>query len=448
MKNQLVSIIIRTKNEERWIASCLNAIYEQDYKNFEIIIVDNESEDNTLKIISNYKVAKILKIKNFLPGKALNLGIKKSKGSIIVCLSGHCIPKNNKWLHNLISPIKNKNVAGVYGKQEPLSFSSPLDKRDLLITFGLDKKVQKKDGFFHNANSAIKKKIWEKYKFDEKVKNIEDRLWGNIVIKNKFYLIYEPSSVVYHYHGIHHDMNLDRAQSIINIIEDIDKKKKFDFKKPIHKLKICCIVPSRGDPIKLKESYIIDHTFKSILECKYVKKIFLATDSLKTINIAKKYKKIIPFLRPSYLSKDYIDLNSVIKFTINKNKELLNYDLIVIMDETYPIRPKNIIDKMLKEMIRKKNDSAIAIKKEARNILLKNKNKIEKFNHLMPSNLKDSFGLISLYGLCCISTPNLILETRILGKNPNYFEIKDNIYSNQIKTKEEFNKIFSLLKKL
>ena len=74
----------------------------------------------------------------------------------------------------------------------------------------------------------------------------------------------------------------------------------------------------------------------------------------------------------------------------------MNYDLIVIMDETYPIRPKNIIDKMLKEMIRKKNDSAIAIKKETRNILLKNKNKIEKFNHLMPSNLKDSFGLISL----------------------------------------------------
>ena len=45
-----------------------------------------------------------------------------------------------------------------------------------------------KDSFFHNASSAIKKKIWEKYKFDEKVKNIEDRLWGNIVIKNKFHL--------------------------------------------------------------------------------------------------------------------------------------------------------------------------------------------------------------------------------------------------------------------
>ena len=47
MKNQLISIIIRTKKyEERWIASCLNAIYEQDYKNFEIIIVDNDQKDS------------------------------------------------------------------------------------------------------------------------------------------------------------------------------------------------------------------------------------------------------------------------------------------------------------------------------------------------------------------------------------------------------------------
>ena len=65
MKNQLVSIIIRTKNEERWIASCLNAIYEQDYKNFEIIIVDNESKDNTLKIIVIIKLQKYLKNQKF-----------------------------------------------------------------------------------------------------------------------------------------------------------------------------------------------------------------------------------------------------------------------------------------------------------------------------------------------------------------------------------------------
>lgn len=53
-------------------------------------------------------------------------------------------------------------VAGVYGRQEPMSFSSDLDKRDLLITFGLDRRVQMKDSFFHNANSMIRREIYRK----------------------------------------------------------------------------------------------------------------------------------------------------------------------------------------------------------------------------------------------------------------------------------------------
>jgi len=43
------SIIIRTKNEEKWISICLNAIFKQDYKNFEVIIVDNCSTDKTVE---------------------------------------------------------------------------------------------------------------------------------------------------------------------------------------------------------------------------------------------------------------------------------------------------------------------------------------------------------------------------------------------------------------
>jgi glycosyltransferase involved in cell wall biosynthesis len=49
----LVSIVIRTKNEEKWLPYCIEAIRTQTYTNFEIIIVDNESTDNTLDIISH-----------------------------------------------------------------------------------------------------------------------------------------------------------------------------------------------------------------------------------------------------------------------------------------------------------------------------------------------------------------------------------------------------------
>ena len=47
--SSLISIVVRTKNEERWITQCLNAVFSQDYKDFEVIIVDNESNDSTIK---------------------------------------------------------------------------------------------------------------------------------------------------------------------------------------------------------------------------------------------------------------------------------------------------------------------------------------------------------------------------------------------------------------
>ena len=65
MKSKKVSIIIRTKNEERWIGRCLESIFKQNYKNFEVIIVDNESTDKTLEklnfISKKHKSIKILK---------------------------------------------------------------------------------------------------------------------------------------------------------------------------------------------------------------------------------------------------------------------------------------------------------------------------------------------------------------------------------------------------
>ena len=83
-----VSIIIRTKNEERWIDFCLKKVFDQKEINFEVIILDNNSKDKTVQKAGKFPV-KIYKIKKFLPGKALNYGISKSKGK---CL-GHLFKK-------------------------------------------------------------------------------------------------------------------------------------------------------------------------------------------------------------------------------------------------------------------------------------------------------------------------------------------------------------------
>ena len=53
-----ISIIIRTKNEEDWISHCLEMIYNQDFQDFEVILVDNNSSDHTIDIAKRYPLSK------------------------------------------------------------------------------------------------------------------------------------------------------------------------------------------------------------------------------------------------------------------------------------------------------------------------------------------------------------------------------------------------------
>ena len=214
MSKAKASIIIRTKNEDRWIKSCLEKVFTQSYHPFEVILVDNDSKDNTLEIIKEFPVKLVKFNEEFFPGKALNKGIEASNGEFIVCISGHCIPKDNDWLSKLISNFSDDKVAGVYGRQEPLPYSSDLNKRDLWTVFGLDKKIQLKDTFFHNANSVLRRELCEKFKFDEEITNIEDRIWGKKVINEGYKIIYAPEASVYHWHGIHQDSNEERLKML------------------------------------------------------------------------------------------------------------------------------------------------------------------------------------------------------------------------------------------
>eukprot|EP01026_Neomeris_dumetosa_P037162 TRINITY_DN30092_c0_g1_i1.p1 TRINITY_DN30092_c0_g1~~TRINITY_DN30092_c0_g1_i1.p1 ORF type:complete len:113 (+),score=6.45 TRINITY_DN30092_c0_g1_i1:90-428(+) len=87
--NPKVSIIIRTKNEEKWIGSCLDAVFRQSFRDFEVVLVDNSSTDRTVEKAKKYPIT-LVELEEFLPGKAINDGVRASKGEILVILSGHC----------------------------------------------------------------------------------------------------------------------------------------------------------------------------------------------------------------------------------------------------------------------------------------------------------------------------------------------------------------------
>ena len=340
MFNPFVSIIVRTKNEDFWIGKCLNEIFNQRYQNFEVILVDNNSKDKTINIVKkNFPKVKIIiyKSKIFLPGKALNLGIKKSKGHLIAMISGHCIPKNDKWLGTLVKNFKNSSVIACYGRQEPSDISEPNDVRDLTYLFGLDKKVQLKDPFFHNANSMIRKSTWKKKQFDESIKHIEDRLWASSVLKNRKKIVYEPEASVIHFHGVGHHGNLKRVSTISKIL----KTKIFKNKKR----SIICIIPL-NKPIKINGKYLVEKTINDLKKVKKIDKIFISTAD-KNLDNKIKDRKVIVLQRDKDLQKDFLGIEYILSKTYLRHIKKFNPSHVIVAEEIYLNRPKNFFQNII-----------------------------------------------------------------------------------------------------
>ncbi len=433
-QNPLVSIIIRTKNEEKWISSCLRSVFNQTHKNIEVIIVDNLSTDLTVKKAKEFAV-KVITIKDFLPGKSINDGIKVSKGEYIVCLSGHCVPTNENWLINLIKDLKNKKIAGVYGRQQPFSYSSDLDKRDLLTVFGLDKKIQKKDSFFHNANSAFRREIWNKYPFDEKVSNIEDRVWGQQVIDSDYNIIYEPEASVFHWHGIHHDSNLTRANNVVNVLESIKGLVSYPKNESLDKMNITAIIPIKGESFLVNNKTLVEHTVNSIKKSKYVKEIIVSTDSLTTSKLAEKIGAKAPFLRPPELSMGYVDILDVVRFTLDQiEKNNQSPELVVVLQEAYFFRNSNLIDQMIEKLINEGLDTIIAAVEENRGIIVQEEESTHIVNEgFVPKKLKKSKSFIGLVGLGLVSRPMPLRNNSLGSGRFGFYEINDPLASYEIK---------------
>ena len=178
------------------------------------------SLDNTLAIATKHDV-RIIQISDeeFTYGRALNRGIEVAQGDYIALISGHCIPVDNYWLPQLLSNFQDPQVAGVYGKQQPLPDSNDFDKRDLWTTFGLERRIQRKDYFFHNANSMIKKSSWDEVRFHDESDGVEDRIWAKDIINRGYVVVYDPEASVYHHHGIHQGRDEKRAARVVKVIE-------------------------------------------------------------------------------------------------------------------------------------------------------------------------------------------------------------------------------------
>jgi len=205
------SVVIRTKNESKFIGETLKRVQGQDFSDdHEIIIVDSGSTDSTLDIIKEYDVRLVeIPQQEFTYGRSLNIGASSAKGRFIVNLSAHALPKDGKWLKSLIAGFEEPDVAGIYGRQFSDGHLNPFEalQHDRFFGQGPAKFSRaNKKGLRHihfsNSNCAIRKDVWQRFRFNEHVHYAEDMLWQREVIDAGLSILYTPEAAVYHTHPV------------------------------------------------------------------------------------------------------------------------------------------------------------------------------------------------------------------------------------------------------
>jgi len=253
-----ISIIIPTFNRAEILKKCLDSLSNQTYKNFEVVIIDDGSIDDTKKIVLGFKGLRIRYIyqEHTQQGVARNKGLKIAKGKYVVFIGDDIIPEKN-WLYEHIKIHKKKKNVAVLGltlwpkKWRINKFMRYLAPKGPQFNYW---KIKNKEDcgweFFWTSNISLEKKWFAKDKFDENFRGwgYEDLELGYRLEKRGLEIIFNPKAVAYHYHYY------DKPEEFLKKQQNAGKSAVY-FSRKFPELKEKLIDPNR---LKLKYKLLLE----------------------------------------------------------------------------------------------------------------------------------------------------------------------------------------------
>jgi len=214
MENKFVSIIVLCRNEERFIAGCLDSLLEQDYPKdkMEILVVDGMSEDKTREIVSKYSkehssVGMINNLNKFTPF-ALNLGIKKAKGGVIFLAGAHakydkgyiikCVHYLDEYGADVVGGTLKTlpKINSLWAKAIALSLSSSFGAGNSTYRIGSEKPVWVDTVF----GGCYKREVFNRVGlFNEKLIRSQDMEFSQRLKKAGAKILLVPDATAYYY---------------------------------------------------------------------------------------------------------------------------------------------------------------------------------------------------------------------------------------------------------
>lgn len=201
--NPLVSVIMLCYNHEDFVEESIQSIINQTYKNLEIIIVDNNSQDNSKQIITKYistdnRIKYHPKNSNIFPSAGINFGISKSTGKYITMLSTDDYFESTKIEEQLQFMIENKFNNSFTWVNVVNSKSYSMSEHPLLKLFNRSFQNLELERFLIEDGNTLcapsgmfNKTIFDNYGlFDHRLLQLQDYgYWIKLLQKEKIHLL-------------------------------------------------------------------------------------------------------------------------------------------------------------------------------------------------------------------------------------------------------------------
>ena len=202
MNKEKVSIYIPAYNAEKTIKDCIESVVNQTKKFDEIIVIDDKSTDNTLKILEEFSNINIIKNNtNMGLGYNRNLGIKISSNNIVASIDADVV-LNTRWLEIMINNISKNHNTMFGGKMTEKLIENKFNAwRAKYYSQNWGNKLVSNPPFLFGCNTILIKSLWKRVNgYDEKFKtNGEDiNFIQKIKSETDSQIIYQPEAKCFH----------------------------------------------------------------------------------------------------------------------------------------------------------------------------------------------------------------------------------------------------------
>jgi len=415
LKNPSITVYITNFNYGKFLNNCIKSVLNQNFKNFELIIIDDGSTDNSLKILKKFKKKQNIRFifqKNKGLIKTNNIAIRASKGDFILRLDADDYLDPNALLVLFNEINKSEDTALVYSDFFLINEKNKIMKHERRLDF--KNEIKNFNNVAHGACSLIRKRYLDEVNlYDEKF----DRQDG-VDIWYKFfnkYKIRKVSLPLFYYRQHLSNLTLNSQKLYETRNQILDKFSKIEEMQKEKSNKIACVIPVRGKVYtsncmsmeKLSKKPILFWTIDETLKSKKIDKIIVTTSDLNIINqLKKRYKnKIFYHKRSNKYSMENTNFTDAIISALNLKYKSNKPDYLLVLGFENPFRKSFYIDTAISSLLLHKADKVISVNKEinsnyykykGNNLVNINNNKFDELK-LEKEDIFEEKGGITLY---------------------------------------------------